>query len=64
VPNLKGKTLDATKSILKAKKLTLGMVKRETDIDQRFDIILRQYPNPGQRVKQGTAITVVLNSES
>ncbi|MDO9513778.1 MAG: PASTA domain-containing protein [Elusimicrobiota bacterium] len=64
VPNLKGKTLDAAKSILKAKKLTLGMVKRETNIDQRFDIILRQYPNPGQRVKQGTAITVVLNSES
>jgi len=63
VPNLKGKTLAATRNILKAKNLTLGMVKKETNINQRFDIILRQYPNPGTRVKEGTAVTVVLNVE-
>jgi len=64
VPNLRGKTLSRVKTILKSKGLILGMVKKETDIDRRFDIILRQYPRPGKKVKQGTSITVVLNAES
>ncbi|MBA3065350.1 PASTA domain-containing protein [bacterium] len=64
VPNLKNKTLSQTNLILKSKNLVLGMVKKETNIDQRFDVILRQYPNPGAKVKQGTSITVVLNAES
>ncbi|MEA2082560.1 MAG: PASTA domain-containing protein [Elusimicrobiota bacterium] len=63
VPNLRGKTLSRVKTILKSKRLILGMVKKETNIDHRFDIILRQYPRAGRKVKQGTSITVVLNAE-
>ncbi len=64
VPNFKGKTLSRTKLIIKSKGLVLGMVKKETNIDRPFDIILRQYPRAGKKVKQGTSITVVLNAES
>lgn len=63
VPNLRGKSLAAARSILTARKLTMGFVKRETDINNHFDVILRQHPNSGSRVKQGTAVTVVLNVE-
>ena len=64
VPRVTGKTLSRAKRMLKAKLLVVGTVKKETNIDRAFDIILRQYPPAGRKVPEGTSVTVVVNAES
>jgi len=64
VPRLTGKKIYSAQRILAKKGLILGMVKKETNIDRPFDVILRQYPRQGKKVKKGTSVTVVLNAES
>jgi serine/threonine-protein kinase len=63
VPRVMGKSLSSAKKILKTKGLTLGYVKKETDIERIFGVILRQHPAPGKQVPYGTSITVVVNEE-
>ncbi|MFH1958510.1 MAG: PASTA domain-containing protein [bacterium] len=64
VPRVIGKAISQAQEILAKKGLILGTVKKETDIDRPFDVILRQYPNPGKKVRKGFSVTVVLNAES
>jgi len=64
VPRVTGKKIYQAQKILARKGLILGTVKKETDIDRAFDVILRQYPKPGKKVQKGFSVTVVLNAES
>ena len=64
VPRVIGKKIYQAQKILAQKGLNLGMVRKETDIDRPFDVILRQYPKPGKKVRKGFSVTVVLNAES
>ncbi|MFH1352703.1 MAG: PASTA domain-containing protein [bacterium] len=64
VPRVIGKAISQAQGILAKKGLILGTVKKETDIDRPFDVILRQYPQPGKEVRKGFSVTVVLNAES
>ncbi len=63
VPNITGKSLAAARKLLTDKSLVLGHVKRRTDIERRFGIILKQYPTAGKKVSCGTSITVIINEE-
>ncbi len=63
VPDLAGRSLSYAKNILSEKNLQLGYIKKETDIEQRFGVILRQHPLAGRKVKEKTSVTIVLNEE-
>ncbi|MDA3792828.1 MAG: PASTA domain-containing protein [Elusimicrobia bacterium] len=63
VPDIKVKSLSNAKSILNKNNLQLGHIKKETNIEQRFGVILRQFPPPGRKVEEGTSVTIVLNEE-
>lgn len=63
VPNIIGKSLSGAQKILADNGLILGYVKKTTDIDKRFGIILKQHPPSKRKVPKGTSITVVVNEE-
>jgi len=64
VPNLAGQTLDAAKNILLKAGLKMGTVKKQTDVEKRFGILIKQWPESGKKVKPGASITVIINEET
>ena len=64
VPKVTGKTLSQAQSIISKNSLQLGVIKKETNTDRPFDVILRQHPPAGKKVQQGSSITVVINAEA
>jgi serine/threonine-protein kinase len=63
VPRLTGKTLSDARRILSNAGLALGTIKKETDIEKRFGVVLRQYPAVRENVPKGTSVTIVINEE-
>ena len=63
VPSIVGKTIPQAQKILSRKGLLLGTVKKTTDIERSFDIILKQYPPARKKVPTKTAVTIILNVE-
>ena len=64
VPNLFNRNLANAKAELEKNKLKLGKVNKVTDINKGFDRVLGQAVKWGEKVKEGTAIDIDLNSES
>ncbi len=63
VPNLKDKSLMQAREILESRGLRLGKVQKVTNPDELFDVIIDQNPKPGTKVKRGTAVNVIYNTE-
>ncbi len=64
VPKLFGKSLSHAQRILGASGLTLGQVRRVTDIEYSFGIVIGQNPTAGTKVKKGSAVDISVNSEA
>ncbi|MFW6134689.1 MAG: PASTA domain-containing protein [Elusimicrobiota bacterium] len=64
VPNLIGQRISVAQNLLSGRGLTMGEVKKETSIEHRFGIILRQWPSPGKKVSKGSKVNIVLNEEA
>lgn len=63
VPKLVGKSIAEVQRILASTGLTLGYIKKTTDIERIFGIIIKQHPPYRKDVPKGTPITVILNEE-
>lgn len=63
VPNVVGKNIYRAKKLLSDKGLILGYIKKTTDIERMFGVILKQHPPAGKKVPRGTSMTVILNEE-
>jgi serine/threonine-protein kinase len=63
VPNIVGKNFLEGQKILQSKGLKLGNVKKTTNENFEFNIILEQNPVAGKKVAQGSVVNITLNSE-
>ena len=64
VPKITGKTLIQAQRILKKYGLRIGTIKKRTDIERPFGIILKQYPPYGKKVPAGSEVTIIINEEA
>lgn len=62
MPNLLGYSLASARNILKENNLTEGTVSYETSTTAAKDTVIRQSFNPGDSVKEKTAISIVVSS--
>lgn len=63
VPRITGKKFPEAQRLLKSKGLIIGTIKKTTDIERMFDIVLKQFPPAGRKVLWGTPVTIVINEE-
>ena len=63
MPNLIGKKLPQAQELLKERDLVIGYLKKETDTEHMFGVVLRQHPSFGKKVERNTAVTIVINEE-
>ncbi|MFQ3675648.1 MAG: PASTA domain-containing protein [Endomicrobiia bacterium] len=64
VPNIVGKTLVEGQKILQSKGLRLGNVRKITNENFEFDMILEQNPVAGKKVPAGSGVNITLNTEA
>ena len=62
VPNIKNRTIAEAKLVLKDSKLSLRISRRESNDKIEQDSILEVDPEPGQKVREGGQVSVVVSS--
>lgn len=60
VPRLIGKSISRARGIIQDKGLTVGYVRREVSTEFNVGIVMSQSPRPGQKVKQGAKVNLVV----
>ena len=63
-PNLINKSLAHAYQLLNAQELRVGQIKKVTDINRLFGIVLQQSPAAGTKVEKGSSVDIVINEES
>ncbi len=63
-PNIVGKSLVEGQKILTSRGLRLGKVKKTTNENFDFDMILEQKPSAGQKIASGSGVDITLNAEA
>ena len=64
VPYLIRKKVPTAQRLLEKRGLRLGRISQTTNVEYNFGIILSQSPRAGVKVKKGTSINVVVNTEA
>ncbi len=61
VPPLTGQTLDAASKLLAQHQLNIGDIERQSRAGTARDVVLQQFPKPGETVKSGARIDLLVS---
>jgi serine/threonine-protein kinase len=64
VPKLTGRSEGEARRLVHEAGLTVGRVTTTTSEDHPFGVVLRQAPEPAERVPRGTEVSMVINAEA